>query len=216
MAIGTGFVVGYFSSAVIVVYAPPMNAIIGALIGFIIYQYISYERFWGSRRGEFEYEYRIELAEKTIKKLVLKTFGILTFIKYFQDQFNAIRASQKTICQNLLKNENISHDNKSLYCLYYKLSDLELREDNFIEEKRMLNSAISLRPNDLLANYRLALCCEIDGSVDDAINHYELAANDSGIHSAALKSFILSQVERIKIKGPRKSPPSLGTRYQAW
>jgi len=216
MAIGTGFVVGYFSSVIIIIYAPPINAIIGSAIGFIIYQFSSFNRFFGSRRGEFEYEYRIDLSEKTIKKLVFRTFGLLTYIKYFQDQFNALRTSQKDISRNLLKNPNIAQDNESLYYIYYKLSNLELREDNFKEEIRMLNLSILIKPNDLLANYRLAVCSEMDGLIDDAIKYYHLAANDLYLVSDELKKYILSQVERIKKEGPRNRPPALGAKYQAW
>ena len=82
MAIGTGFVVSYFSSVIIVIYAPPINALAVAIIAFIIYQLSSFDRFFGSRKGEFEYEYRIDLAEKIIKQLVFKTFGLLTFNRH--------------------------------------------------------------------------------------------------------------------------------------
>lgn len=216
MAIGTGLVVGYFSSVIIVIYIPPINALIGAAIAFIIYQYASFDRFFGTRRGEFEYEYRIDLAEKIIKKLVFRTLGLWAFIKYFQDQFNALRTLQKDICRNLLKNSNIAQDKESSYYIYYKLSNLELREDNFKEEIRMLYLAISMKPNDLLANFRLAVCSEMDGLVDDAINHYNLASNDPYLISDALKKYILSQVERIELKGPKNRPPALGAKYQAW
>ena len=216
MAIGTGFVVGYFSSMIIIIYAPPANAIIGSVIAFIIYQFSSFDRFFGSRRGEFEYEYRIDLAEKAIKKLVWKTFGLLTFIIYFQDQFNALRTSQKDICRNLLKNANTAQDHESLYYIYYKLSNLELREDSFKEEIRMLNLAISIKANDLLANFRLAVCYEMDGLIDDAIKYYHLASNDPNLMSDELKKYILSQVERIETEGPRNRPPALGAKYQAW
>ena len=216
MAIGTGFVVGYISSVIIVIYAPPINASIGAIMAFIIYQFSSFNCFFGSRRGEFEYEYRIDLAENIIKQLVFRTFGLLTFMKYFQDQFNALRTSQKDICRNLLKNEIISQDSESLYYIYYKLSNLELREDNFKEEIKMLNLAISIKANDLLTNFRLAVCSEMDGLVDDAIKYYQLASKDPYLISDALKKYILSQVDRIELKGPRNRPPALGAKYQAW
>ena len=59
MAIGTGFVMGYFSLIII----PLSNSnLIGAILAFIIYQYVSFDRFFGARRGEFEYEYRNDLS----------------------------------------------------------------------------------------------------------------------------------------------------------
>ncbi len=148
--------------------------------------------------------------------MVFRTLGLWDFIKYFQDQFNALRTLQKDICRNLLKNSNIAQDKESLYYIYYKLSNLELREDNFKEEIRMLYLAISMKPNDLLANFRLVVCSEMDGLVDDAINHYKLASNDPYLISDALKKYILSQVERIELIGPKNRPPALGAKYQAW
>ncbi len=216
MAIGTGFVVGYFSSAIIAVYIPPISAIIGAIISFSIYQYVSFDLFFGKRRGEFEYEYRNYLAEKIIKKLVLRSYGIFSFINYFQDQFNALRPSQKSICQKLLKNANILNNNNSLYYIYYKLANLELREDNFQNEKMMLKSAISLNPDNLLANFRFAVCCEMDGHVDEAIHHYELALNDPYLISKSLNKYISTNIERIKLKGPMNRPPTLGAKYQSY
>ena len=215
MAVGTGFVVGYLTSNIIIFYNPLINGLIGAVLAFIIYQYVS-RSILGARRGELEHEYRIDLVEKAVKKMVLRKLGIFPFIKYFQDQFNTIRTVQKDICRNLLADTEIAHDNDSLYYIYYKLADLELREDNFEKEKRMLASAHAIRPNDLLANYRLALNCEMDGLVDDAINHYKMALNDPDLDSDALRKYIDSQVERIKTKGPKNRVKALGARYQAW
>jgi len=176
MAIGTGFVVGYFSSILIVIYAPPINGIIGSSLAFVIYQFISFDRFFGSRRGEFEYEYRNDIAEKKIKRLVYETFGFFTYIKYFQDQFNALRTAQQDICLKLLKADSIIGSNENLYYIYYKLSDIARREDNFEKEKKMLNEAILNKPNDLMVCYRLAVCCELDGLADDAIKYYRVYA----------------------------------------
>jgi len=213
MAIGTGFVVGYFSSVIIIIYAPPINGIIGSSIAFAIYQFISFDRFFGSRRGEFEYEYRNDLADKKIKKLVFKAFGFFTYVKYFQDQFNALRTAQQDICLRLLKVDSIIESNENLYCIYYKLSDIARREDNFEKEKKMLSEAISHKLNDFLVCYRLAVYCELDGLVEDAIKYYKLASNNPNLISKALRKFILSQVERIELKGPMNRPPVLGARY---
>ena len=216
MAIGTGLVVGYFSSVIIISYIPPVNALIGMIVSFLIYQYISFSLFFGDRRGEFEYQYRIALMEKFIKKLVLRSCGIFSFLNYFQDQFNSIRPAQKSICQKLLKDPKISKDDNSLFCLYYKLANLELREDNFKNEKLMLQSALALKPNDLLANFKYAICCEMDGAVDEAINYYELAAKDPYIVSESLKKYIMEHIERIKQKGPINRMPVLGLKYQSY
>ena len=213
MAIGTGFVMGYFSSIIIPL---PNNTLIGAIVAFIIYQYVSFDRFFGARRGEFEYEYRNDLVEKNINKLVLKSFGISTYIDFILDGFNAICTIQEEICKRLLQNASIKQSAENLFFSYIKMSNLAMKQDDFKKEKQMLVSANELRPNDLIANYRLAVCYEMDGSVDDAIKHYYLASNDPYLNSNQLRKFILSQVERIKLKGPMNRPPALGAKYMVW
>ena len=215
MAIGTGFVLGLFTSRVIIVYAPPINALIGALIAFIVYQSVSFSRFFGTRRGEFEYEYRYDLIEKAVRRLVLKYLGFSTFINYFQDQFNSISAEQKDICRKLLRHETVKN-NDDIFLIYIKLSSLALKDDNSQEEKSALLSAIEIKPNDLLANYRLALCCEMDGLKDDAINYYRTALKDASLYSEQLRTFISSQIERVTLKGPMNRPPALGCRFMIW
>jgi len=213
MAIGTGFVVGYFSSVVIVVYIPPFNALIGSFLGFIIYQFASFSLFFGNRRGEFEFEYRNDLSENVVRKYVRKFYGFSTYINYFQDQFNAMRPAQKEICQNLLNN---CDNDDCKFSLYYKLARLEFVEDNSKKEKKMLKSALEINPYDLLANYRYAESCEMDGFVDEAIYHYELASKDPYLVSTQLKDFILLNIERIKRHGPRNRPVVLGAKYQSY
>jgi len=213
MAIGTGFVVGIFSSYLIIVYDPIINALIGAFLAFIIYQVVSFARFFGKRRGEFEYDYRNDLVEKYIRKIVLKTFGILTYINFIQDGFNDISSTQEDICKRLLINESIKSSSSNLFFIYLKMSNLSMKLDNFKKEKEMLLSAIDLEPSDLISNYRLAVCHEMEGSAENAIKHYNLATNDPYLSSNQLREFILSQVERIKLKGPMNRPPVLGAKY---
>jgi tetratricopeptide (TPR) repeat protein len=216
MAIGTGLVIGYISSGIIVIGAPPINSLLGAALAFVIYQGVTFSRFFGKRRGEFEYEYRCDLIEKLVKKLVLKYLGVSTFINYFQDQFNSISSEQERICQRLLRNELIKSDEEFLFSIYMKLSILAIKDDSPKKEKNALISALELKPNSLIANYRLALYYEIEGLVDDAINHYKAALRDPNIYSEQLKTFISLQVERIKLKGPLNRPPALGARYMSW
>jgi len=216
MAIGTGFFAGYLSFALIVISDPPLNPLIGAILAFAIYQGVSFSRFFGKRRGEFEYEYRYDLIEKAVRRLVLKYLGFSTFINYFQDQFNNISSEQENICQKLLKNETVSNNDEFLFSIYMKLSGLAMKGNDSQKEKNVLISALKIKPNNLLANYRLAVCYEMDGLVDDAINHYNIALKDRYLYSEQLKTFILSQIERVKLKGPMNRPPALGARYMSW
>ncbi len=39
---------------------------------------------------------------------------------------------------------------------------------------------------------------------------------DPYLNSDVLKKYILSQIERIELKGPMNRPPALGVKYQAW
>lgn len=56
----------------------------------------------------------------------------------------------------------------------------------------------------------------MDGLVDEAIYHYELASKDPYLVSTQLKVFILSNIERIKEYGPKNRPTVLGAKYQSY
>ncbi|MCP4111762.1 MAG: hypothetical protein GY749_40600 [Desulfobacteraceae bacterium] len=156
------------------------------------------------------------MIEKNIKKMVLKSFGSLIYTNYVQDGFNAICPAQEDICKRLLQHTSIKENDENLFYIYIKMSSLAIKEDNFIKQKQMALSAIELKPDDLIANYRLAVCYEMEGSADEAIKHYYAASNDPDLNSDQLRKFIVSQIERIKLKGPMNRPPVSGTKYMAW
>lgn len=214
-AFATGFILALLGSGGFEAYNPYLISLIVAFLAFIIYQGFSFSRYFGNRRGEFEYEYRNDLIEAYVKKLVMKTFGSFTYINYIQDGFNEISSAQEEICTRLQKEDTIKNNYEALFNILIKMNKIALKQDNFEKEKAILFSATKINPNDLIANYRLAVCYEMEGSKDEAIKHYLLATTDSYLTSNQLRKFILSQIKRIELKGTMNRPPVLGAKYLA-
>ncbi len=77
-----------------------------------------------------------------------------------------------------------------------------------------LKQAVMLRPNNLIANYRLARAYERIGSAQEAIKSYEASLGDPTIDSEKLRQFLRSQSERVKVQGPQQASPIPGLIYQ--
>ncbi len=95
-------------------------------------------------------------------------------------------------------------------------ANLSRKEDDINKEKDFLHKAIQIKPNDLVANYRLAVVLERAGLGEDSKDRYQAAFNDPTLSSARLRKFIYSQITRVKEYGPKKSPPMPGLKYMTW
>ncbi len=216
MAIGTGGLLGFFATRIIIIHSPLFNVFLGALIASFIYQITAYSKFWGKRRGEFEYQFKVGAIDRKVKKLVFRYQGYLKHLSYISDGMNNISTAQGDLCKSLIENDLVKSNDEHMYYVYMKISLLENKNDNLEKEISFLNSALQLKPDDLIANYRLAVCFELKGSAVNAIKHYEKSLLDIEIDSKEIKDYIKLQIERINIKGIMDKPPALGLRYMSW
>jgi tetratricopeptide (TPR) repeat protein len=212
MAFATGALIGLFSSQIIIIYSIPVNIIIGACLAIVLYQISAYIKFFGKRRGEFEYDFKVELIEKKVKALVFRHLGIFQYVRYLSDGLNNISTAQGELCKRLIA--IVSDEDK--YFIYMKISLLENKNDDLEKEISFLKSALEKNDKDLIANYRLAVCLELNKDAESAIKHYHQALTDTSIDSVELKDFIKLQIERVNSKGPLNKPPALGLRYTSW
>lgn len=217
LALGTGYVVGMLVIRffLILVITPEKTDIIapiaGSTGGLLTYQYIIFSLFWGTRRGHFEYEYRDVLNERNLKKLIVKEYGVFALLRFVLDQFNQTSLYQEDLCKKLVRRKDVKDGD--LFDIYMRLSKLALKFDNYGAELENLHHAVALKPNDIVANYRLAVAFERNGSATDAVKHYEAALNSPDISTIELKKYIESQIERVKTKGPTSKPPTLGCKW---
>ncbi len=216
MAVGTGSLIGFFASRVIIIYSPLFNAFLGALIAALIYQFTTYSKFWGKRRGEFEYQYKIGIIDSKVANLVFRYLGILKYLSYMSDGMNNISTAQGDLCKRLIDNGRVTMSDWHMYYVYMKMSLLENKDDNLEKEISFLKSALEIKQDDLIANYRLAICFELKKNAEDAIRSYEKALSDISIDSKEIKDFIKLQIDRVEAEGTMKKSPSLGLRYMSW
>jgi hypothetical protein len=205
LAAGTGIVMGYFASIFLPFINPIAVVFIGAVISVLVNQWIVHDYFKGKMRGTFEYVYRESLLESSIN--------------------SAISSARSGPGEMILELESLS-----LYKGLMTRADAQSEEARFIcylaaakaanaggEDRNSITAlklAITLRPKDVVANFRLARAFERIGSAKETIEAYEAALLDPSIDSEALKGFIAAQVQRVTEKGPEQRSPIPGLIYQ--
>ena len=216
LATAVGAVAGFFSAGLIVFFDPRINFIAGVIIGFATYQFSAFNHVFGKRRGEFEYNYRFLLLERAINKIIFREFSIFQYLRFRIDHFNSVSLYQEKICEIILSERKDFLSEEDLFVIYFKKSVLGMKNDDLGKEISMLKSAKLYNNRDLTVNFRLGLCFESLGNGDEAVQCYKTALTDPFLYSRQLKSFIESQINRVKLHGPLKKPPTLGLKYACW
>lgn len=216
MAFATSLLMGFLSLRVLILYHPLFNLVAAAMLGIICYQVSAYSKFLGKKRGEFEFEFKLKKIDIKLKKRVLKYLGLFNYIRYLLDGMNNINIAQESICKKLLSIDQLIFDKGNTYILNMKLSLLSHKDNSLDKEINYLNDALEMKPEDLLANCRLARCFEYKGNKEKSIEHYQKALKDKSIDSEQLKGLINGQIIRINKKGLMNKPASMGLRYMSW
>jgi tetratricopeptide (TPR) repeat protein len=209
MALGTGLLMGFILGSML---RPifdhskesPIPVIIGLSIGIIsiiIYQCYAYSYFFGERRGVFEYIYRQSFTDRRIKMVM----NSLTFT--FSDEKNVLNYLPTIAVPMLLKKIETAPDPSCKFDIYMTLAWAAAKEDQHQKAIEYLQTAITLKKDDLVASTRLGQSWEHLGKGEEAIQAYEMALRDPSLDSQALKEFVSWQIERVKTTGPKKSMP---------
>ncbi len=186
------------------------TTVIFAILVALGHQWYLYNKVLGKRRGEFEYEFQLERIDATVNSLIYRFQGPSGCQRYSFGEWSCLSTRQEEICKKLLVHDQVKLKDDNLYYIYMKLSLLAHKEDHVDEEVEFLKSAIELKPDDFLANYRAGVCFEKKGVAEKAIHYYQAALEDTSIHSEELKKYIETQVERVKKRGVMKIPPVYG------
>ncbi len=214
MAAATGFLVGLLFIRGLIPFH--LLSLAAPIVALCVYQYAVYRYFWGSRRGHFEYAYREWLLRKSMDLLVIKNIGLRNYIRLYLDELSTFGSVREDIYKTLLKKDEINQEDDHMFSLYVRIAESALKESSFDREAEYLRKAISIRPSDLVANYRLGNSLERVGDGPGAIRSYEAAIRDTSATGKELNEFILDQIRRIEMKGPAKRPPMLGFSYMSW
>jgi tetratricopeptide (TPR) repeat protein len=110
------------------------------------------------------------------------------------------------IINKYLDSLSMESDLENKFWLHITLASLYGQTWEYNKAMTQLEAAAALKPNDLVANFRLAEALERTGKDDEAIRHYEAALDDPSIESGQLKEFVVSQIQRVRTHGPSKDP----------
>ncbi len=152
-----------------------------------------------------EYEDAERLFEEASNQLILDAFGQNLFQKLFEDlSWNLSEAIN--VCREMLQSEKSGADSDLKFHLLVKLARYYLRDGKQKESIETLRSALSMKPTSLIANCRIAILLERLGNGNEAMTHYDLAQKDKVV-SPNLNKYLASQVQRVRIHGPREKGP---------
>lgn len=113
---------------------------------------------------------------------------------------------------NILKDRRTRSDDET-FIIYMGAARGATR---FAEDRKaieLLHQAVQLKPHHLVANFRLAEAFERTGAAKEAIEAYRSALTDPSIQSRTLEAFVMSQVERVKTRGPNRRSQYYGLKY---
>ena len=162
-----------------------------------------------------EYDQLDDNFEKTVNDVIIKRFGEETYLKLYQEELNQIAVDAVVICQDLLRQDEVTQDEELKFYLYTKLAKFYIKDDQYDKALGSLKKALSIKPDNLLINMRIAEVYEWIGAKADAIGSYEAALGASPMVSLQFREYITSQIQRVKTEGPRKKPPMRGLRYMS-
>jgi tetratricopeptide (TPR) repeat protein len=181
---------------------PMVLCILGFALGSaLISQVVLHSYLTGKRRGEFEYAYQESLTEQRIRALIK-----MAPINQADRDASFMVSDPTPIILRLMDILELETEVENKFWLHLTLASLYGRTWEYTKAMTQIEAAAALKPNDLVANFRLAEALERTGKGDEAIRHYEAALDDPSMESGQLKEFVVAQVQRVRTHGPSKDP----------
>jgi tetratricopeptide (TPR) repeat protein len=156
-------------------------------------------------RGAFEYVFRESKITSPIDMEIRRRL-------LYGQHVNLELESLSIFKEIMARAENYNNEEK--YIGYLAAAHAANAGSEYHCEIAALKQAVMLKPNDLIAIYRLARAYERIGSAQEAIKSYEASLGDPSIDSEELRRFVMSQATRVKEKGPQQASPIPGLIYQ--
>ena len=166
------------------------------------------------RRGKThfsEYDHLYDAFEKRRNDIVIKKLGEDAYMKICElDSDWVILFDAIKICHELLTEDQVQKDDELKSYIYTILAILYSRDQQYHNAVQYLKNALSINPHNFFVHLKLSEVYEWIGAGPDAISSYKLALNSSSDLSQQFKTYIISQIERIKTQGPSKRLPRRG------
>jgi tetratricopeptide (TPR) repeat protein len=205
LAFCTGALLGSFIQA-------PFLTLPGGIVGVIVYQFAFRNLMTGKRQGELEYAYWEHLAEQKVRRTLTKVPQRPRFPNLLD--MDLLDFDPQAYNPWLEQEAEEESDPERKFLLFLTMGFQAFKGDAYPKAAEALRQAVQVKPNNLVANFRLAAIFEYLGNGVEAIRHYEAAMGDPSLVSQSLKTFVQSQIERVKVQGPRKGSKVQGLRYK--
>ena len=151
--------------------------------------------------------------EESFNQKIADTFGRKIFEQLYQEEINQMPVQGIEFCKNLLEKSRSNSDEDLLFGLHITIARFYEKDHDYKTSISQLLEAVTIKPQNLIANIRLAQSYEWIGSGDEAISSYERALENPAAEKESIRNFINSQIEIVKKHGPRKAQPITGFRY---
>jgi len=198
------------------------HKVIDPIIAFILFLIVALilpffgSKFLRMRRTSFpDLDQMKEDFEKTANDEIINKLGEETYLELYQEELNQLIVDGIRICQELLSKDKLREDDGLRFHIYVKLAKFYIKDDQYDKAVANFKEALSIKPADLIVNLMIANVYEWLGAGTDAIASYETALHRSSELSQRFLTYITSQIERVKTKGPRKKPALSGLRYMS-
>jgi len=202
----TGTLLGFLCTVILGPYA----IILGVIFGVICGQVSIINHYVGKKRGRFEFLYQKHLTYLKTYQALANNIGWLKTIIILFTEIGEINWSSGEHYDKLLAHKN---EVKDIGMIYLRAGIIAQRRRNYERCIKLLNEAHEFGYKNLLSFYILAQSYERIGDGESAITQYEEAGINAKSLSIRLTSYISSQIERVKIRGPSKKPSMPGLRH---
>ncbi len=159
------------------------------------------------RRMSGDYEREENRFEETSNQLILNTFGYEIFERIYTGGMDI------NMCKNLLQKEQSGKDPEVRFCLLVKLAICYAKDGQIRTAIQAFRDALSIKPEDLMANFRIATLYESIGSANDAVMHYKLVKKYNKL-AGDFDDYLDNQIKRVMTEGPRERGPYDGSGLQ--
>jgi len=208
LATATGAIVGYI---VLGIFFGPYGLPIGAILGFTSGQISTINHFTYKKRGRFEFLYQKRLANLKTDKALAKKIGWSKTLRTYFTEVGEINWSSGGLYDKLLSRPDTNLYDKGM--IYLRAGILAQKRRNYEKCIKYLSEANDNGFQHIMNDFISAQAFERIGDSEHSIEKYEQAVVKAQKLSVKLSSYINSQIERVKVKGPAKKPTMPGLRH---
>jgi len=158
-----------------------------------------------------EYGFLTWKINKCTLNAIKKSKNPFFFWLFRLDQISPFGLFRNDIYKNAIESQEPS--SPTLFCINVTFAECLLREGEFSSAAGLLKNALSIEPQNLIANYLLAGCYERLGEIDNSIASYQVAHKTAESTMVELPSFIKRQIERIEKEGPLPKGAAPGLKF---